>query len=81
MMHHCFMRTTVSLDDDVAHLVRQYAESRSLRFGKALSELCRRAFSLSRPTRLMNGLLVFDLPAGSAKVTTRKVRQIEAESK
>jgi hypothetical protein len=73
------MRTTVSLDDDVARLVRQYAESRSLRFGKALSELCRRAFSLSRPTRSVNGFLVFDLPANSPKVTTKKVQQLEAE--
>jgi hypothetical protein len=73
------MRTTVSLDDDVAGLVRQYAESRSLRFGKALSELCRRAFSLSRPTRTVNGLLVFDLPADSAKVTSKRVRQLDSE--
>jgi hypothetical protein len=73
------MRTTVSLDDDVAGLVRQYAESRSLRFGKALSELCRRAFSLSHPTRTVNGLLVFDLPADSAKVTSKRVRKLDSE--
>ena len=73
------MRTTVSLDDDVAGLVRQYAENRSLRLGKALSELVRRAFSLPRPTRPLNGLQVFDLPTESPKITSKKVQELDSE--
>ncbi|HET8889075.1 MAG TPA: antitoxin [Candidatus Angelobacter sp.] len=73
------MRTTINLDDDVASIVRQYAESRSLALGKAVSELVRRGINTSRPTRTVNGLLVVDLPPDSPRVTTGKVRELEAE--
>jgi hypothetical protein len=73
------MRTTINLDDDVALIVKQYAENRALALGKAVSELVRRGFNASRPTRTVNGLLVFDLPPDSPRVTTSKVRELEAE--
>jgi hypothetical protein len=73
------MRTTINLDDDIAAMVKQYAESRAVGLGKAVSELVRRGISASRPTRTMNGLLVFDLPTDSPRVTTRRVRELEAE--
>lgn len=78
--HHNAMRTTINLDDDVGRLVKQYAESRSLSLGKALTELARRGLTVQRPTKIVNGLLVFDLPPGSPKVTARSVRRLEAES-
>ena len=37
------MRTTFTLDDDAAALAQNYAKARSLRLGKAVSELIRRA--------------------------------------
>jgi hypothetical protein len=77
--HHLCMRTTVSLDDDVLQLIRRYADSRSLSLGKAASELVRRGLTTQRPTRTVNGLQVFDLPADSPPVSTKKVRQIELE--
>jgi hypothetical protein len=73
------MRTTISLDDDVFRLVKEYAASRSLALGKAVSELVRRAFTTPRPTRLVNGIHVFDLPKESPTVTTKKVRELEAD--
>ena len=73
------MRTTINLDDDVASIVRQYAESRSIALGKAVSELVRRGMNASRPTRMVNGLLVVDLPPDSPRVTTSRVRELEAE--
>jgi hypothetical protein len=73
------MRTTINLDDDIAVMVKQYAESRAVGLGKAVSELVRRGISATRPTRTMNGLLVFDLPTDSPRVTTRTVRELEAE--
>jgi hypothetical protein len=63
--HHQSMRTTLSLDDEVLGLVKRYAESRSLSLGKAVSELVRRGLTAQRPTRTVNSLLVFDLPADS----------------
>ena len=74
------MRTTLSLDDDVAPLVRTYARSRSLGLGKAVSELVRRGLSLPRATRTVHGLEVFDLPEASPKVSTELVRALDNDS-
>ncbi len=73
------MRTTITLDDDVFCLVKRYAEDRSVPLGKAVSDLVRKGFTVRRPTRVMNGIRVFDLPADSPRTTTRKVRELEAE--
>ena len=72
------MRTTLSIDDDTFRLVKRYAASRSLALGKAVSELVRRALTAPRPTRSVNGLQVFDLPPESATVTTKQVKELEA---
>lgn len=73
------MRTTVSLDDDAIRIAREYAKSRSLALGKALSELVRRGYTLPRPIRSVNGLQVFDLPPGSERVTRSRVRELQDE--
>ena len=73
------MRTTLSIDDDVFRIVKRYAASRSLKLGKAVSELVRRAVTTPRPMRMVNGILVFDLPPDSPRVTTKRVRELEAE--
>jgi hypothetical protein len=73
------MRTTVSLDDDAFRIAREYAKSRSLALGKALSELVRRGYTLPRPTRNVNGLHVFDLPPGSERVPRNRVRELQDE--
>lgn len=73
------MRTTIALDDDVFALVQRYAQDRSLRLGKAVSELVRRGFAVQRPTRTLNGLQVFELPPDSPRVTTVRVRALEAD--
>lgn len=73
------MRTTINLDDDVASIVKRYAANRSIALGKAVSELVRRGMNSTRPTRIVNGLLVVDLPPDSPRVTTSRVRELEAE--
>ena len=72
------MRSTLSLDDDVFRAVKRYASLRSIALGKAVSELLRRALAAPRPTRLVNGILVFDLPLGSPKVTSKQVKELDA---
>lgn len=72
------MRTTISIDDDAFRLVKRYAARRSLALGKAVSELLRRAFTMPRPTRTVNGLQVFDFPAESPRVTMKKVQDLDA---
>lgn len=73
------MRTTLNLDDDVFQVVKSYAEHRALGMGKALSELVRRGLSAPPKTRVVNGLVVFDVPEDSEPVTSEQVRRLEAE--
>jgi hypothetical protein len=75
------MRTTLSLDDDVVQVVRTYAESRSLAMGKALSELVRRGLSAPPKTRVVNGLVVFDVSEDGVTVTSEQVKRLEAEER
>ncbi len=72
------VRTTLSVDDDIFQLVKNYAESRALPLGKAVSVILRRGFAAECPTRMVNGLRVFDLPPGAHKVTTRRIKKLEA---
>ena len=79
MSSYYVMRTTLNLDDDVLEMVRQYSEARSLALGKAASELMRKGFSTPTPTRMINGVVVFDLPPDSPPVTTEMVKGFESE--
>jgi hypothetical protein len=75
-----YVRTTLSLDDDVFEHAKHYAEARSLALGKAVSELVRRGLNSPPKTRAVNGLVVFDLPEQSPTITTKHVRKLEAET-
>jgi hypothetical protein len=78
-MHHFPMRTTVSIDDEVLEQVRRYAEARSMPVGEAVTELIRKAFRTPTPTKMVNGLCVFDLPSDSPRITNARVKELEAE--
>ncbi len=73
------MRTTLNLDDDALEMVRQYSEARSVALGKAASELVRKGFSSPTPTRIVNGIVVFDIPPDSPRITTERVKELESE--
>ncbi len=73
------MRTTLTLDDDILELAARQAKLRGVSLGKAVSDLLRRGLSAPTPSRSKDGLVVFQLPADSPKVTTDEVRRIEAE--
>ena len=75
------MRTTLNLDDDVLENAKRYAEHRALALGKAVSELVRRGLGARPKTRVVNGLVVFDLPADSPRVTTEQIKGLEAEER
>jgi hypothetical protein len=70
------MRTTLNLDADALEMVRQYSEARSVALGKAASELVRKGFASPTPTRVVNGFVVFDVPADSPKITTERVKEL-----
>ena len=73
------MRTTLTLDDDVAELVARQAKARGLSLGKAVSELVRRGLNAPTPSTNEHGLVVFRLPADSPTVTTDDVRRLETD--
>jgi hypothetical protein len=73
------MRTTLSIDDEVLEQVRRYADERSMAIGDAVTELIRKAFRTPTPTKIVNGLRVFDLPPDSPRVTNERLLELEAE--
>jgi len=77
--HHCAMRTTLNIDDDVFKLLKDYAETRSVALGKAASDLVRKGISVRTPTRLVNGFVIFDITPDGPKITTEQVKQLESE--
>ncbi len=77
--HHISVRTTLTLDDDILELAARQAKLRGVSLGKTVSDLVRRGLNASTPARDKDGLLVFQLPEDSPKVTTQAVRRIETE--
>ena len=73
------MRTTLTLDDDVAELVARQAKARGVSLGKAASDLVRRGLNAPTPSTNENGVIVFRLPADSPRVTRDDVRRVETE--
>ena len=73
------MRTTLNLDDDTLTAAKDYAHSRSIPLGEAVSRLIRRGLSTPCPTRKVNGLLVFDPPEEDPPVTAKRLREVEDE--
>ena len=73
------MRTTLNLDDDALEILRQYSESRSVALGKAASELVRKGAASRTPTRVVNGVVVFDITPSGSKITSERVKELESE--
>ena len=73
------MRTTLTLDDDVADLVARRAKERRQSLGRAVSDLVRRGLQAPTPSVEKDGLVVFKLPADSPAVTREDVRRLDAE--
>jgi len=77
--HHPSMRTTLNLDNDIVALATRQAKARGLSLGKTVSDLVRRGLNAPTPSTNKGGLVVFQLPSDSPKVTTEDVRRIETE--
>ena len=74
LYHHMFMRTTLTLDDDVLRDASERARILKTSLGKVVSDLARRGLRVAPPVKEVNGLVVFDPPEGAPKITMRKVR-------
>lgn len=74
------MRTTFTLDEDAAALAQNYAKARSLRLGKAVSELIRRASMPPLALKKDGELWVVAAPADKPKVSAAQIKDIIEES-
>ena len=57
------MRTTLTIDDDVLAAAKQFADSRGLTLGEAVSQLARATLTERRRSDTRNGIVL--LPASS----------------
>lgn len=70
------MRVTITLDDEAAGIVDQYAKAREMSLSKAISELVLKSMRTKPRIKYVNGLPVFDLPKSKRKITTERVRAV-----
>ena len=92
--HNIDMRTTVTLNDDIATIAAQYAESRDLSLSKAFHTPFGRLSGTAglfymdqtiaqdwRSARIkyVDGLPVFDLPKSKHPITSERVKALEIE--
>jgi hypothetical protein len=73
------VRTTLSLDDDVVEIAKDYAAVKNLSLGAAVSDLVRKGIEAPLRVRLVNGLYVADLPPDSPVVTAERVKELMDE--
>ena len=73
------MRTTLNLGDDALEILRMHSERNGISLGDAASDLIRNGSRYQLPTRRMNGLPVFDVPADFPAVTDGQVRSLMEE--
>jgi hypothetical protein len=79
ILHLFLVRTTLNLDDDVLEHASLQAKLRGASLSKTVSDLVRRGLTAPTPSEEKDGIVVFQLPADSPRVTTDEVRRIEAE--
>ena len=75
------MRTTITLDDDIAEIAAQYAKSRDLSLSRAIAELILRGTRKTARIKFVDGLPVFDLPKEREPITSERVRAFEVEER
>lgn len=72
-------RTTLALRGDAHTTVKNFAEEHAVSMGEAASELIMRGASRPLATRVVNGLHIPILPPGDEKITSERVKELEAE--
>jgi hypothetical protein len=74
------MRIRIALDDEAANIVEQYAKAREMSLSRAISELILQSVRTKPRIKYVNGRPVFDLPPTKKRITTARVRKLEAET-
>lgn len=75
-----FMRTTLTLDDDILETARKLSEARGIPIGAVISELARRGLAPSTPLAVRNGIRLFPVREDAGTVTPEVVRELLEET-
>jgi hypothetical protein len=76
-----FMRTTLTLDDDVLIRAKALARQRDKTLGEVVSDLLRRGLSSgAKPAIMRSGLRLFPVRRGAGQVTPEVVKQLLEET-
>ncbi len=73
------MRTTIDIDNDILHLVKELAHQRQISLGKIISELARQALTPATETSIRNGVPLFPIQPGAKIVTSELINQLRDE--
>ncbi|MBA2743843.1 MAG: hypothetical protein H0U43_05970 [Chthoniobacterales bacterium] len=76
-----FVRTTLSLDDDVFDAARALAESSGKKIGKVISQLARRGLRADTHAATKSGLPVFRISPEAKVIPTQRARDLLAEDR
>lgn len=74
------MRTTLTIDDDVLAAAKQFADSRGLTLGEALSQLARATLTERRRHDTRNGIVLLPAPADARQATLDDVNALRDDS-
>ena len=74
------MRTTLDVDDDVLHAVKEIAAARGSTAGKVLSELARKGLEPSRSVRMRNGVPLLPRRPGAPPMTMKQVNDLRDDA-
>lgn len=73
------MRTTLTIDDDVLAAAKQFADSRGLTLGEAVSQLARATLTERRRHDTRNGIVLLPAPAEARQATLEDVNALRDE--
>lgn len=73
------MRTTLTLDDDVAAAAKALMEATGKTLGKVVSELMRRGLRSEQAVRRHKGIPTFDVPADAEIIPADRASRMLAE--
>jgi hypothetical protein len=73
------MKTNLRLKDDAYEIATQYASSNGVSLGDAVSILIMRGVGERVPTKVVNGITIFNVSPDLPTVTTEDILDLETE--
>ncbi len=74
------MRTTLTIDDDVLAAAKQFADSRGITLGEAISQLARATLTERRRFTKRNGIMLLPEPAAGGRATLDDVNALRDDA-